>query len=210
MSLDYTSLQAWILARAVRPELTTEVVVFIRECEAMIRRKVEALELRVTLDESDRSSEGIYDLSGNVREVRAVFAADASGETYSLENVGLAGIRQLRSDADVFHYAIVGQTIEFRGVPATDAELELVTLGWPAALATTSTNDLLTYHEDLYTFGGLHFLYEHTQDVELSDRAFAKFTTAAEDLNKLTRRRNGGGSVKPTYNFGQIPVSRGR
>jgi hypothetical protein len=176
----------------------------------MIRRKVDALELRVTLDESDRSSGGVYNLSGQVREVRAAFATGLSGETYPLENVGIAGIRQLRSDADVFHYALAGQTIEFRGVPATDAEFELVTLGWPDALASTSTNELLDNHEDLYTFGSLHFLYEHTQDVELSDRAFAKFTTAAEDLNKATRRRIGGGSVLPFYNFGQIPVSRGR
>lgn len=210
MSLNYTTLQAWILARAVRPELTVEVVTFIRECEAMIRRKVDALELRVTLDESDRSSGGIYNLSGQVREVRAVFATDLGGQTYLLENVGIAGIRQLRSDADVHHYALVGQTIEFRGVPATDAELELVVLGWPDPLATTATNELLTNHEDLYTFGSLYQLYDWSQDLELAANALDRFTRAAEDLNKAVRRRIGGGSVLPFYNFGQIPVSRGR
>lgn len=210
MSLNYTTLQAWILSRAVRPELTTEVVTFIRECEAMIRRKVDALELRDTLLEADRSSEGIYNLSGNVREVRAAYAEDASGNSYPLENVGVAGIRQLRADADVFHYAVVGQTIEFRGVPATDAEIELVFFGWPDALATTSTNDLLTSYEDIYTFGSLYFLREYEEDYEAADRALSQFTRAAEDLNKQIRRRNGGGSVLGFYNFGQLPVSRGR
>jgi hypothetical protein len=210
MSLNYTTLQAWILSRAVRSELTTEVVNFIRECEAMIRRKVEAFELRVTLDESDRSSAGIYNLSGTVREVRAAYAEDASGNSYALENVGVAGIRQLRSDADVYHYALVGQTIEFRGVPATDAELELVVMGWPDPLTTTASNDLLTYHEDIYTFGALYFLRDYEEDYEAAAQALDKFTRASEDFNKLVRRRIGGGSVLPFYNFGQIPVSRGR
>ena len=89
MSLDYTTLQAWALERAVYPELTTEVVTFIRECEAMIRRKVDALELRVTLAEVDRSAAGLYNLSGRVREVRAAYAVNASGESYPLENVGV-------------------------------------------------------------------------------------------------------------------------
>jgi hypothetical protein len=210
MSLDYTSLQAWILSRAVRPELTTEVVNFIREAEAMIRRKVEAFELRSTLLEADRSSAGLYNLSGQVREVRAVFATDNAGESYPLERVGLAGIRQLRSDADVKHYCVEGQTIEFRGVPGTDAELELHTIGWPDPLATTSTNSLLTYHEDIYTFGALYFLRDYEEDLELAQAALDKFTRAAEDFNKLVRARSGGGSVLPWYNFGQFQIGRGR
>jgi hypothetical protein len=210
MSLDYTSLQAWVLARSVHAELTTEVVTFIRECETLIRAKVEALELRTTLTETDRSAEGIYNLSGRVREVRAAYATSSAGDSYALENVGVAGIRQLLATSDVFHYAIVGQTIEFRGVPATDAEIELVIIGWPEALATTATNDLLTNYENLYTFGTLHYLYNYTQDLELAADAMNEFTATAELLNKLVRRRIGGGSVVPWYNFGQTRVSRGR
>jgi hypothetical protein len=210
MSLNYTTLQAWILARAVRPELTTEVVTFIREAEAMIRREVEALEVRVTLLEADRSSGGIYNLSGNVREVRAAYAVDRGGQSYALNNAGVSGIRRLRDDADVYEYAIVGQTIEFRGVPGTDADLSLVVIGWPAPLATTATNALLDNNEDLYTYGALGALYEYSQDIELADRALAKFAKAAADLNKVTRRRIGGASVLPAYNFGQTRVGRGR
>lgn len=210
MSLDYTTLQAWVLARAVRSELTTEVVAFIRECEAMIRRKVDALEVRVTLTDTDRSSAGLYNLSGQVREVRAAYATNLSGESYVLENVGVTGIRQLRSDADVMHYALAGQQIEFRGVPATGASIELVTIGWPAALASVSTNDLLTYYEDLYTFGTLARLYNYTQDLELEAAALNVFNTAAAELNKAVRRRVGGGSTLPFYNFGQIRIGRAR
>lgn len=211
MSLDYTTLQAWILSRAWRPELTVEVVRFIAECESMIRRKVDALETRATLTDADRVGvTGRYNLSGLVREVRAAYATDASGSSYPLENVGVAGIRQLRDDADVYHYAVSAQTIEFRGVPAVGASLELLTFGFPAPLATTATNELLTNYEDLYTFGSLHFLYQYSQDAELAIAALDVFTRAAEELNKLTRARIGGGSVLPYYNFGQISVSRRR
>lgn len=209
MSLDYTSLQSTVLAETVHAELTVEVVRFIRQCEALIKRKVHALELRTTLVEADRDTDGIYDLSGRVQRVRAVWAVGPAGEQYPLENVGVAGIRALPSTADVSHYAVSGQKIEFRGVPGTDAELELIYVGWPVALATTSTNELLTEHEDLYINGTKFYLYNYTQDRELAQDALSAFLDAADDLNKNTAKLSGGGSVQPAYNFGQIRVGRG-
>jgi hypothetical protein len=209
VSLNYTTLQSTVLAQAVHAELTSEVLQFIRSCESMIRREVNALEIRTTLDESDRSSGGIYNLSGQVQQVRQVYATSSTGETYALENVGLAGIRALPVDADVQGYAVSGQTIEFRGVPGTDAELELVCFGWPDALATTSTNELLTNYEDLYVYGTLFHLYTFTQDLELAQSALSVFVDAADKINKATARRIGGSSVQPAYNFGHVRTSTG-
>lgn len=209
MSLNYTSLQSSVLAQAVHAELTTEVVEFIRRCEAMIRRELDAYEVRTTLDETDRSSAGLYNLSGQVLEVRAIYATDTAGETYPLENVGVRGIRSLPSDADVLHYAVSGQQVEFRGVPATDAELELVALGWPDPLATTATNSLLTNHEDIYLYGTLFHLYQYTQDFELAQTALDVFGDAIGKANRAHARLNGGGSVMPAYNFGHRRIGRG-
>lgn len=207
--MNYADLQSTILATAVRPELTTEVVAFIRMCESMIRNIVDALELRTTLTEADRFDEGIYNLSGQVQRVRAVFAENASGGAVTLENVGVAGIRMLPADADPTHYALVGQRIEFRGVPATDAELELVYFGWPDPLATTDENELLTNYEDLYVYGSLFHLYNYTQDLELAQSALSVFTNTARTINTATARRNSGGSVMPAYNFGHVKIGRG-
>lgn len=206
MSLDYTTLQSTVLAEAMHSELTTEVVGFIRKCEARIRRKVRALELRTTLDETDRNTEGIYNLSGQVLELRRVYTSDAVN---GAENVGIAGIRLLDATAPVIHYAVSGQTIEFRGVPATDAEIELVYRGWPDPLATTSTNELLTNHEDIYVSGTLFYLYKYTQDLELAQSELSVFNDAVNELNKQTGRLTGGGSILPAYNFGQIRIGRG-
>jgi hypothetical protein len=210
MSLDYTSLQAAILAKAVRPELTAEVVDFIREAEVLIRTEVEALELRTTLDETDRNSEGIYNLSGQVQTVRAVFGTNSTGDSYPVVLTGLAGIRDLAANADVQKYCVVGQTIEFRGVPATDAEFELVYFGWPDPLSVTSTNELLTSFETLYLYAGLFALYNYTQDLELAQACLSIFNNTASMVNKLTKRRAGGGAVRPAYNFGHIPIGRSR
>lgn len=206
MSLNYTTLQAAVLAESMHSELTTEVVQFIRECEARIRRKVRALELRTTLVEADRNSEGIYDLSGQVLEIRRAYTSDAVN---GAENVGIAGIRLLDATAPVIHYAVSGQTIEFRGVPATDDEIELVYRGWPDPLATTATNELLTNHEDIYVSGTLFYLYKYTQDLELAQSELSVFNDAVNELNKANARLTGGGSILPAYNFGQIRIGRG-
>lgn len=206
MSLNYTTLQSEVLAEAVHAELTVEVVSFIRKCEAMIRRKVRALELRTTLVEADRDTGGIYNLSGQVLEIRRVYTSDAVN---GAENVGIAGIRLLDVTAPVIHYAVSGQTIEFRGVPETDAEMELVYRGWPDPLATTATNELLTNHEDIYVSGTLFYLYKYTQDLELAQGELSVFKDAVDALNKATGRLTGGGSILPAYNFGQIRVGRG-
>ena len=209
MSLTYTTLQSTVLAQAARTELTTEVLQFIRMCESMIRAEVEAFETRTTLVEADRSSGGVYNLSGQVQEVRAIYATDDQGETYALENVGLAGIRIIPSTADVQFYGISGQTIEFRGVPGTDASLEIVYYGWPDPLDTTATNTLLTNYEDLYVYGTLFHLYNYTQDLELAQASLSVFTAAVDRVNRSNAARNGGGSVMPAYNFGHIQAGSG-
>jgi hypothetical protein len=144
-----------------------------------------------------------------VQTIRQIYETASDGSTYALENVGLAGIRMLPSDADVQDYAVSGQTVEFRGVPGTDEELELVYFGWPDPLDTTATNELLTNYEDLYVFGTLFFLYNYTQDLELAQSALSVFTDAADKINRATARRIGGGSVLPAYNFGHVRTSTG-
>jgi hypothetical protein len=212
MSLNYTTLQSTVLAQAARAELTAECPQFIRMCEAMIRRKVRAFETRTTLDDSDRGDDvttGLYTLPDTIQEVRAIYAARDGGESYALENVGLAGIRMLPSSADPQHYAVSGSSIEIRGIPGDDAELEVVGIGWPDPLETTATNTLLSNHEDLYVYGTLFHLYQFTQDLELAQAALSTFTDAVDTVNEQIGRRIGGGSVLPAYNFGHVRTGRG-
>lgn len=201
MSLDYTTLQSTVLAQAKRADLTTEIVQFIRSCESMIRRKVNALEYRVTLDETDRSSEGVYNLPAYLQELRAIYGTVNSNRV-QLRNAGVHGINGLSPTDESLFYFVSGHTIEFSGVPGTDSEFELIFFGQPDPLATTSTNELLTNFEDLYVYGTLFFLYNHTQDLELAQSSLSIFEDVVRHINKLAQRNIGNPVSPPMYNFG--------
>ena len=208
MSLNYTTLQSTVLAQAKRTDLATECPQFVRSCESMIRRKLLALEFREAIDETDRVAEGVYTLPSHTQEVRAIFGTVNSNRV-KLRDVGLHGINALAPTDSTQEYAISGRTVEFAGVPGTGSEFELIVLGFPDALETTPTNSLLDEHEDLYVFGTLFFLYNHTQDRELAQDALSVFSDVVANLNKRTRARQGNSTSPPAYNFGNVPTGRG-
>lgn len=208
MTLNYTTLQSTVLGQAKRADLSTECPQFVRSCESMIRRKVQALEFRVTLDESDRVSEGVYSLPAYFQEVRAIYGT-VNSNPIQLRNVGLSGILGLAGTDPALVYAIHGNTVEFKGVPGTNQEFTVLGFGWPNPLATTATNDLLTNYEDLYVFGTLFFLYNHTQDLELAQSCLSVFEDVVRHVNKMRQRIVGGPVAPPAYNFGQIPTGQG-
>lgn len=208
MSLDYTTLQALVLSQAKRADKAAQCPQFIRSCESMIRRKVQALEFRVTLTESDRISEGRYTLPSYVQEVRAIFGTINSNRV-KLRDVGLAGINALAPTDQSQEYAVSGHTVEFRGVPGTGSTFTVVCFGWPDPLATTSTNELLTNYEDLYVFGTLFFLYNDTQDLELAQASLSVFEDVVRHVNKMAQRLIGSPTTPPAYNFGQVPTGQG-
>lgn len=204
--MTYAELKAAVLADCHRPDLTAEVAGFVREGEGMIRRGLKySLPLSATLDESDRVSEGVYTLPSGLLIVRAVYTDDAPE---GAEQVSLASIRVLPASAPVLKFCVIGDTIEFRGVPGTDEEIELQYMGMPAALsADGDTNDLLTDHETLYKSAASFYLYKHTQDLELAQGELDTFTAALDQLNEQQARKLGGATIAPAYHFG--PVTRG-
>lgn len=208
MSLNYTTLQALALSQSKRTDLTAECPQFVRSCESMIRRKLQALEFRVTLTESDRVSQGVYNLPSYTQEVRAIFGTINSNRV-KLRDVGLNGINALAPTDQSQGYAVSGRTVEFRGVPGTGSTFEVVCFGWPTALEVIPTNELLDNFEDLYVFGTLFFLYNHTQDLELAQMCLSVFEDVVKHVNKLAQRRIGNAGAPPAYNFGQVPTGQG-
>jgi|SRR6185436_19743734 len=207
-TLNYTTLQSTILDKAKRSDKAAQCPGYIRECESMIRRKVLALESRATLDETDRVSEGLYNLPSNVQEVRAIFGA-VNGNPIELRNVGMRGLLTFAETDSTQVYGVIGATVEFRGIPGTGSEFTLVSFGWPEPLDTVSTNELLNLYEDLYIHGSLFFLYNDTQDRELAQDALSIFEDVVKHLNKVAQRRQGNPAAPPAYNFGSISTGPG-
>lgn len=201
--MNYGELKTAVLAYAHRPDLTAEVAGFIRLAEGMMARELRTAEqaASTTLAEADRVSEGTYALPATCLEVRAVFLLTDT-RPQALEQVGLAAIRARASSSQVAQFAVRGEQIEFRGVPATDSEFEVEHLARFAALSSdTDTNDILARHEALYLYGALFHLYQFTQDLELASAAVDTFRGALERINEQAGRKLGGASIAGAYNL---------
>ncbi len=205
MSLDYTSLQTYVLADTHRADLTDFVAGFIRRAEGLIRRELVGYELSYALGESDRNSGALYDLPAGVGIIRAVYGTDSAGNDIPIVQVGPSELRTLDSAADPYWFCRWGDQIEFRGTPGTGAAFTLKYFGFPAALATTSSNDLLTANEELYVAGAEYYLYLYTQDIELADQALGRFEDAVQKLNSKHAREAGGAQVTGPLNFNWSP-----
>lgn len=199
--MNFGDLKTAIADDSHRSDLTSHIPRFVREAEGMIRRELRAYPQSGTLTESDRSSGAVYNLPTGCLEVRAIWR---QGEDESaLQQVSLHALRRLPSTTDVVCFAVKGDTIEFRGSPATDEQFDIEYFGHPAALsADGDENELLTNHETLYRSAALFFLYTHTQDLELAQAALDTFTDVKDKLNESLGRKLGGASVAPAYSFG--------
>lgn len=202
--MTFAELKAQILAYAHRPDLTDEVAGFVSLAEGLIRRDLRATVVTVTLDESDRVADGVYTLPSTLLEVRSL-RIEHGTHFDTLEQKSPQEIATLASSAPVQWYAMLGSTVEFRGVPEEDAEIELTYFGHPAAL--DADGDVLALDEALYVYGSLFHLYQFTQDLELANGALETFQDALTKLNEAAGRKLGGASVRPAYWFG--PVTRG-
>lgn len=210
MALNYTTLQTEILNVAKRPTLTTEVVSCIRRAEGMIRRELLGYELQVTLDESSRNSAGVYNAPTYLHYVQSISTTDADANEYTLKPVGLNNIYRLSAAASLLEYAVYGDFIEFRGVPATNKEMRCNYIGHPAPLDVTATNDLLTDHEEIYISGALFQLYAgYIEAAELAQGQLDIFNNAVDTLNAAIRRKLGGGVRSYGYNLGNLRTQRG-
>lgn len=199
--MNYGELKQAILDDTHRADLSSHVERFIRQCEGMIRRDLRGYLINTTLTDSDRVSEGLYNVPGRLLEVRHIMLQGRQGD--ALQRVAPGQIRRMDTTADVLQYAQNGDgTIEFRGVPGSADIFDLLYFGTPAPFTSdTDENDLLTDHESLYMAGSKAFLYMHTQDRELMMDEMALFDAIVEDLNEQIGRKIGGANVAPTYNF---------
>lgn len=206
--MTYAVLKTDLAAFSHRSDLTTYLPTFVALAEGMIRRDLQGYELTTTIDETDRSADGVYNLPANVSVLRAVYTEDAPN---GAENVGLGQLRAIAANSPVIWYSVIGEQIEFRGVPATDAEIELRYFGLPTALsADGDTNALLEDHYALYLYGSLFFLYQFTQDVELAQGALDTFNNTITTLNEQHSRKIGGAVTNSaTNNLRNLPVRGG-
>lgn len=204
--MNYGDLKTLILTNTHRADLSAVVGGFVAQAEDMLARGLRPAEwvTRVTLDESDRDTGGIYDLPADFLEARALSGTGTSG-TYLLKPVSFAEFHAYPTSGNPSVYTTYSRKIEIRATPSTDTEFTLIYFARPAAFsADGDTSDLLTNHHTIYLYASMIALYDYTQDIELRDRAASQYDAMKESLNAQADRQRGGNGVGPAFNFGLI------
>ena len=206
--MNYADLKALVISESHRADLESDVPGFIRRAEAMIARECRATEMLLiaTLDESSRTvaDSPLYNLPDDFLEDRNLTA-----DGRPLTKVSRDALLRSSESGSVLVYYMRGTStawqIEFRAIPATDAEIELEYYARPAALALDAdTNRLLNSHESVYLHAALFALYQKTQDLELSQAALDTWTDAVAKLNDQAGRYLGGTQLSRGMNLGHV------
>ena len=200
--MNRADLRTAIIEDTHRPDLNGLVDRFIRQGEGLIRRQVTAYPLSYVLTESDRAADGIYTLPSGVQIIRSLQWRGRNIRD-GLARVSIDSLNRLSAQADPQQYAQLSiNTVDIRGVPPTDSEIDLLYFGMPEPLVNPEdTNQLLEDHETLYISAAKFHVYIHTQDRELAQDELQIFNGVAETLNEQTDRQFGGESITQTYDF---------
>jgi hypothetical protein len=182
---------------------------FVTRAEGMIARRVRALELvtRGTLGESDRVSAGLYNLPTGCLDV--IFLRSTVAGSRALDRRSIVDLSRYGTSLDPHSYAPSGSAgamqAEFRGVPANGSSFDILYFKRPTAFAAAGdTNALLTAHESLYIYAGLHWLYIDAQALDKATAHKQAFEADASDINRQAREAIRSGAVAMEYAHGQL------
>jgi hypothetical protein len=206
---SYTDLQASIRSWLNRDELTSEIPDFIVLCEAKLRRRLRAKQVRV------RSSillgpTGEYILPAGVKEVSSLYlnGADLKGELRltTPERVNLIRAQWGPSGIPTV-FAVVDGTLLLGPVPDTSYDAEII---WDAEItplsASAPTNWLLTDYPDIYLYGSLMHSAPFLRDDERLTEWEGLLNTALDELEKARDSAEYGGNtpiVRPKNPLGE-------
>lgn len=193
----YTELQTAAANWLARDDLTSRIPEFVTMCEAKLNRTlfVRQMEARstTTCDTTDSEPEFVtlptdfqtmrrVRLSGVTGKPRLEYMAQSQLEDYrySIDNV---------TDQPVY-FTIMGTEMELAPTPNEDYTLEMVYRKNIPALASNSTNWLLTFAPDIYLYGTLLEAMPYIKDDGRVGLWAAAFSTAINDLNNLGDRQS--------------------
>jgi hypothetical protein len=189
----YTELQTavsnWLGGRS---DLTSRIPEFITLCEAKLNRElyVRQMETRstTTVDTTDDEPEFVS-LPTDFQSMRRIRLSSVAGKP-RLQYLSGAQADELRygafdTAAQPTHFTIMGSELELIPTPDDDYTVEMVYRKNIPALASNSTNWLLTLAPDAYLYGALLESAPYLDNDERIQTWGLGFTTAIDGLNRL-------------------------
>jgi hypothetical protein len=197
--VNYGELKTAVLGDSHRENYSTLVARFIQEGEALIRSKLEAYGLEITLTDAQRvvPNSPIYALPTGTTKVRYVIRSDGIPLDQVDEN--LVGL--YRSNADPLVYVVRHGTLVIAGTPGAGSTFTLLYVGMPVALAADAdTNTLLNDYPQLYIEAAQVYLYRRAQNYQSSDIAKTAVDNLVADINRKVKKMLGGARSANAYN----------
>lgn len=189
-----------------RDDLTARIPEFITLCEAKLNRElmVRQMETRstTTCDTSDTEPEFIS-LPSDFQSMRRIRLSSVTGKP-RLQYLNGAQADEKRYGSDntsgqPAYFTIMGSEIELIPTPDSNYTIEMVYRKNIPAIATNSTNWLLTMAPDVYLYGTLLEAMPYTAEDDRIAVWLSGFSNAVESLNRL--------SINAQYNSGPMQMT---
>jgi hypothetical protein len=186
----YTELQTAVANWLARDDLTARIPEFIALAEAKFNRVLlhPRMETRVTLTvDTNLASPEFLDLPTDFQTMRTVRLPDETGKP-RLQFLTQTQMDDYRYSTDnvtgtPVYFTIVGDQIELAPTPNEDMDIEVLYRGNIPALASNSTNWLLTLAPDLYLYGTLLEASPYIQNDERLSVWGSAVATVIDQLN---------------------------
>jgi hypothetical protein len=194
---NYTELQTAVENWLARSDLTLRIPEFIALCEAKLNRMlfVPQMETRVTTtcDTSDDEPE-FLSLPSDFQSMRRVRLSSVTGKP-RLSFMSQTQLDDYRHSTEnitgqPIYFTIMGDEMELAPTPNEDFTVEMVYRRNIPALASNSTNWLLTSAPDAYLYGALMESAPHIKEDERVAVWATGFATVISDLNTLGFRNS--------------------
>jgi hypothetical protein len=194
---NYTQLVSTIAEYLARDDLTLRIPDFVTLAEAKFNRTLfhPRMETRTTLTVNTLlPSPEFLDLPTDFQTIRMVRLPDEVGKP-RLQFMSQTQIDDYRYSRDnvagsPVYFTIVGDQIELAPTPNEDMDVEVLYRANIPALATNSTNWLLTIAPDLYLYGTLLEATPYIQNDERISLWATGMQTVLDQLNALAERQS--------------------
>lgn len=194
---NYTELQSAVASWLARDDLSLRIPEFIALCEAKLNRMlfVPKMEARVTTscDTNDDEPE-FLSLPSDFQSMRRVRLSGVTGKPRLnfMSQTQLDDYRYRTDDmiGQPIYYTIMGEEMELAPTPNEDYTVEMVYRRNIPALASNSTNWLLTDAPDVYLYGALMESAPYIKEDERVAVWATGFATVVDDLNTLGFRNS--------------------
>ena len=197
---NYTQLKTAVANFLARSDLTDRIPEFISLAEGRLSRELESRSQEKRANATLTANDEFVALPTDLREVRHVKLLTSPNTVLEYKSPVTLESEFGGTTGKPRAYTIVGGEIQFRPVPDTSYNAQIIYVGSISALSDSNlVNTILTRHPDAYLSGALTEAYTYLMDEQRAQIYDTKFTRAIEEIKRDEERSQyGTGTLQMT------------